>query len=184
MDHAELVSHITLWIVVLLLVFAYMQLPQPWKRKNRLDLQDFGLPLRQPMPELDIRSITGESIMDLIRPGVSTVLLFTSVGCQACNGLYPLLNTYAEREDVNFLLFVEGDETAIKNKTREHKFTFPVFQLNDDLMTRLQVSAFPFGYYVTGTGLIAAKGGIPDADALELLLSEGFYENASLLKTG
>jgi len=48
----------------------------------------------------------------------------------------------------------------------------------------LQVSAFPFGYYVTGTGLIAAKGGIPDADALELLLSEGFYENASLLKTG
>ncbi|AGA59342.1 hypothetical protein Theco_3290 [Thermobacillus composti KWC4] len=184
MINAELVSHITLWIVVLLLVVGYMHMPQPWKRKNRLDLQNFGLPLQQKLPMLDIQSFNGDSIRDKTGTGKPSVLLFTSVGCQACNGLYPLLNAYADRKDVNLLLFVEGSITAIEHKIREHDIRIPIFHLEDDTLDRLNVTIFPFAYYLSGAGIISAKGGIPDADALELLLIEGLHAETQWLSAG
>jgi thiol-disulfide isomerase/thioredoxin len=144
-------------------------------KEQVLQLQSYGLPVKDQFPELQIRSMNNRWLREELDSGKPAIMLFTSAGCSVCNAIYPVVSGFAENHDVNLLLFVEGNTDAITTKITEHAIRVPVFHADQETLTHTKVNIFPFAYYVSRDGTICAKGGIPTGEMLDLLLFEGSY---------
>ncbi|MNS39693.1 Methylamine utilization protein MauD [compost metagenome] len=177
----QVISQSVLWILVLALVVGFVTLPRANNPKRRLALQNYGLPVQDYFPYLDTRTVDGkyEWIKDN-RFGRSTIVLFTSAGCKACNGLYPIISHYASSKNIDILLFIDGTLEEVHQKITTNNIQLSVFKMSEDLQSLAKVTFYPFAYYVSADGIIFGKGGVQTPEDLDLLLDEATYLESRL----
>lgn len=175
MSELQLVSDIVLWLLMFTIVIAILT----WPRKGvinekKLALQNYGLPTNDLFPSFEgLYSINGRERWSLSETGV--ISLFTSAGCDACNGLYPIISKFSQDRNITIHLFIEGSDEQIQQKIAENDIKVPVFKLNDLIQTHVKVTIFPFGYYLSKDGVVYSKGGVQNEEHLDLLIKEGSY---------
>lgn len=178
MSELFLVSYFVLWGLVLIGAAAIIQLfkriAQPMHgetiRKDILAESERGIPAGQVFPKSELASIN-KGIMPLQGSAADTVLLITSVACQACEGIYPHIPAFLRKHpELKLVLLIDGAEEEIRDKLGRFKLDVPVYAIQPYDFAELSITVFPFGYYLRNDGTVAAKGVVSAPEHLELLM--------------
>lgn len=173
MDDPLFISQIVLWVLVLVLSVAFLtSRMQQQKKVKQLAMQGFGLSLMDEFPAFEAASIQGDD-WKASRENKGSILLFTSATCQSCQGVYPIVSEYAQKNDISIVLYVEGDPELIRKKVEEYNIQVPVYHFTPDLIEITKIPAFPYAYYVSSLGIVFNKGGTQKEEELDMLLYDG-----------
>ena len=170
-------SYIVLWIIISFLTFStIIVIRRITPARPRLEMDDVGLDIGVKVPITKFKSLVNKSV-ELITPNKSgTVVVFLSINCGACsNVIANLTNFIQQHSNLSVVVFMRGnDENEIFMKLGNLTPDIPVIKLTDELQERFIVTLYPFAYFLSSTGTVLAKGGIPAGKPhLELLTSLG-----------
>jgi thiol-disulfide isomerase/thioredoxin len=122
-----------------------------------------GLPAGGKMPELAVRTVSGQtrSLRDLT--GARSIVAFLATGCQACRTQLPELTGYARRTPggaAQVLAVVCGDENAAVDLVHELDGAASVVlePLDGPLQAAFSVSRYPVFYLLDDNGRVVAAG--------------------------
>lgn len=162
-------------IVFSLLVLSMLGVLMTGRKEEKvvLPLQGYGISLRGEMPIIQAPKIRGSDFQELISNGRPTIVMNTSIGCSACDGVYPIISGFSKENDVNIALFVDGSIEDIEKKVSDNDITASVFQATDMVKATLQIRMFPFSYYTGIDGVIYSKGAVAGYPQLTLLYENG-----------
>ena len=111
------------------------------------------------VPEYDLEQLDGALISTHLYQGNSHLLIFTLLGCDACDTIYPILGEVTT--DVPILM-VANTREGLMEKVTEHALAFPI-AVDTLLLTMedLNIISFPTALLVDGEQRIveAVKGG-------------------------
>lgn len=141
LDKEMFVSQIVLWILVLFLTYTVLnsRTGHSEKKKGMLLHQGHGLSIGEKMPDICTKPILiNNNDKHEHDNRLATVYLFTSATCPVCNELYPILSRYAEKNNVNINLFIQGDIDEIHEKIVANNLTIPVFQLEKHIILNFE----------------------------------------------
>lgn len=150
---------IILSFIVLVLIFAVTRLYRnEVKKMFKMQGRSLGLSVGDRFPQNTFRDIHSVPI-DIFHPKLKgSIMVFTSLTCNACKSVYPFLSNYqAKHPDIKVVNFTAGDKDGILANIDEYKLTVSVIAINQDDLIRYGVSSIPFAYFVTTDGRIAAK---------------------------
>ncbi|WP_289356670.1 thioredoxin domain-containing protein [Paenibacillus sp. S-12] len=181
MSNVFLFSYICLFLIVVINSYMTITIYRKAlirKSKDYLHENERGIPNNTVFPILNFRTLDEKAfnIVDLDKKG--TIVLFTSITCDACKSLYPTLNTFVKKhKHINFLLLIASDSiTNVKQMLSEYDLNdVPTSHLSAKDASILESSIYPFGYYLKPDGTVNYKGVVNKGD-LELLLRLGFLE--------
>ena len=111
------------------------------------------------VPEYDLEQLDGAPISTHLYQGNSHLLVFTLLGCDACDTMYPILGEAAT--DIPILM-VANTREGLKEKIAEHALAFPI-AVDTLLLTmeHLNITNFPTALLVDREQRIveAVRGG-------------------------
>jgi methylamine dehydrogenase accessory protein MauD len=175
-----LVSHLALWVVVVLLLVAVLALArQVGVLHERVApmgalMMDTGPKVGDTAPRLDLVGLGGETVAVGASGGpVSTLLFFLSPTCPVCRKLLPLLRSVrdAERSRLSVVLASDGgpiEHLAYRKKQAIEDFPYV---LSADLGMTFRVAKLPYAVLIDGGGIVRAKGLVNSREQLESLLT-------------
>lgn len=181
---ASSVYLIFLSVVALILTLAVTRLYRnEIKKMFKIYNRNMGLSVGDRLPQNSIRDLHGTPV-EIFHPKIrGTIMIFTSLGCNACKSLYPILSNYQFKyADLKVMTFTVGDRSDVLAMIEEYKLTVPVAVINEDDKRRYGISSLPFAYFVTPDGRIAAKSIVNYEEHLDALV--GAAQFSSYTKTG
>lgn len=179
------VSHIALWIVVILLsvvVFALMR--QIGVLHERVFpagalMTAAGPKVGDTAPETTLQTFAGNplTIGSAGKTGISTLLLFTSPSCPVCKTLIPVVKSVQQHESKSRPLQVifasDGEASDEKEAHRafldEHQLDPSGYVISKELGLSYLVEKLPFAVLLDADGIIRAKGIVNSREHLESL---------------
>lgn len=171
----ETVSHIILWILVLMLTALSIQrktqkTEMPMPKPMMLFQSEHGAALGERFPITVFRSLDQEEIR-IQEDGKHTILLITSPLCSACKELYPAIMPFVQKYGSAYrvITIMLDDAEQTKSLVLSHRITSPVVFLNKDELDKTETKLYPFGYLLSPEGTVLSKGIVGNADQLELL---------------
>ena len=119
------------------------------------------------VPEYDLEQLDGTPVSTHLYKGNSHLLVFTLLGCESCDTIYPILGKVAT--DIPILMVANTQEGLIE-KVSEHALAFPIAV--DTLLTikALNITDFPTALLVDGEQRIVEAvrgGGSPIGDIVQ-----------------
>lgn len=173
MSFVFVASYVVLWAVVILLALIVTDLSRRLQpQKKSLGRQDHGLPFGSSFPQLRLSAVTGENV-ELIQPrGQGTVVVFASASCRPCHGLLQVLVAFQnKRPGLRIVTLVLGSEEEIREIAERYGLRMPVALLTHEHLEETRNTIFPFGYFLSTSGTVLAKGVLNGEGDLGLLVS-------------
>ncbi len=99
------------------------------------------------IPEYDLEQLDGASISTYLYQGTSYLLVFTLLGCDACDTMYPIIGEAAT--DIPILMIANTRE-GLMEKVTEHALAFPIAVDTLLTMEHLNITNFPTALLVDG----------------------------------
>lgn len=178
----ELVSHVLLWIVVILqgifllalarqIGLLHEQLPARGAR-----IMNVGLDIGELAPTVNVQDINNHRVTLGVERGKHTLLLFISTGCSICETLLPKLKIliHDERDnwETNLVAFgttlEAGKKYAVEHGISEANIPFII---SDNLALHYKVSLVPYGIVIDQAGIVRAKGLVNSHSDIDSLLN-------------
>lgn len=191
-----MISYLLLWIIVAYLSHLLIQVQRklnlqaqqaqgPPGPSHPLLQENHGVPSGEIFPKLDFISVNKGNI-SLNKPSRKNVIVaFTSLGCDKCKFLYPLLEQrYRQNQEIEFVIFCEGPSEAVQNHAQLLQLSVPVIQIHLDDMKTYETNYFPFVYYLTSEAEVILKSIVLFEEQLDLLIKKGNERQHLLQKTG
>lgn len=183
MEVLALLSHILLWLAVLVLGFLLVGVLGVLGRVNwRLEQTAATTPsrlgrdgLRPGAKAPDFTLLNVEGIQGALHDfaGQQVLLVFLQAGCGPCTLVLPELARLARRSRPRVLAVFNGDADSARRWANEHELPFPVMvQVQWSVSRRYQTFATPFAFLIDESGVIAAKGIVNNRQHIRLLLAE------------
>jgi len=170
---------ILLWVVVLLLIVAFIAMSRQvgilFERVTPLGAltNDAGPMVGEAAPVFHLPSLTGGDVVIGSKRDRSTLLFFLSPTCPVCKKLLPILRSISQSESdwLDLVLASDGDP-------EKHKRFIETAQLGDfpyvnstELGMTYRVSRLPLAVLIDGTGVIRSKGLVNNREQVESLFN-------------
>lgn len=179
MSQALLVSHLVLWVLVLVLAGVVVALVRQIGILHERVAPAGALAVQRgpapgdPAPRLDVRDWSGQ-LLRLGAPaedGRSTLLLFVSPSCPVCRTLLPALESArsAERHWLRVVLASDGPRDEHAAFVAEHALDRAGYVLSAELGLAWRVAQLPFAALVDEAGIVRAAGLVNTREHLESL---------------
>ncbi|HLX56642.1 MAG TPA: hypothetical protein VKR83_06435 [Ktedonobacteraceae bacterium] len=188
-----LASYLALWglVVVLCLLLIgilrqlgllYHQLaarpPQPQGESSIPALEEDGPTIGSPLVDLEVSTINGFGTLTPATPreGGSTLLVFMSPMCEACQYIVEPLNALAEdaARPVHLAVIMRADEQACRAFLSVFPLHLPVVCDRDRTITMgLDIHRTPFGLLYNEQGTLIRKGLVEGQEDLLALFGDG-----------
>lgn len=181
------ISYIALWFIVALQTYYIIQIgkkksvqPVNTNQGPTLVHEHHGVPKGERFPQLQFNSIHHGPIDMTQMQKSGFIIAFTSVGCDQCKLVYPLLKRFNERRaDIQIILLMQGSHEDIANNIEQHQLEMPVVPIETSDMSRLQTGYYPFLYYLTSNAEVRTKSIINFEEQLQLLVEQGQMKEAA-----
>ncbi|MFD3259697.1 hypothetical protein ACE3MQ_13895 [Paenibacillus lentus] len=136
--------------------------------------EDHGVPKGQVFNKLQFESVNQGNI-DLTKIRKNGFLIaLTSLGCDQCKPLYPILeNFHRQHADLQLILMTVGLEEEVINNIHKFQLTMPVVAITTADMKMMQTGYFPFIYYLSPRAEVLTKSLVFDEEQFALLLERG-----------
>ena len=180
MEQAFIVSHVLLWLVIVVMgvvIFALArQIGLLHERVTPMGalMADHGIQVGQPAPVMalmDIRgceiTLGGRSLRDR-----QTLLLFVSPTCPICKKLLPAARSFARREQrhLDIVLVGDGDRADQERMIRDHRLEDIPYVISTEVGMKYQVAKLPYSVLLGSDGTVRAKGLVNSREHLESLM--------------
>lgn len=173
-----MISHILLWIAVLVLAALVAALARQVGLLHERIAPAGALSLHQhvnvgeaPTP-VELQLVGGGSlVIGGRREGRSQMLFFTAPDCPMCKSLLPVLRSCAKAESdwLDIVLAGDGQEAAYRAMRAEHGLEDLPLLLSEALGRSYGVSKLPYAVLLDDTGRVAALGLVNSREHLESL---------------
>lgn len=175
-------SYLVLWVIVALQSYFIIQLG-----RNKLYMQnreadngptllkeEHGIPKGQVFSKQQFQSVN-KGIIDLTKIRANGFLIaLTSLGCDQCKPLYPILENYhRQNADIQLILMTVGLEEEVISNIHKFQLTMPVVPITTADMKAMQTGYFPFMYYLSPRAEVLTKSLVFDEEQFALLLERG-----------
>lgn len=98
-----------------------------------------GVPAGDVFPQLQFEAINHGFIDIAQMKKTGFLIAFTSVGCDQCKLVYPILKRFQEaRHDIQIIMLMQGSPDEIKNLIGQWQLTMPVVPIILEDMARLK----------------------------------------------
>jgi len=179
MIDALIVSHVLLWILVIVLagvVLALVRqvgvLHERVAPVGALVMRD-GPRIGEPAPALEVHDWNGrrQRIGGGDAEGQSTLLLFVSPSCPVCKTLLPVLDSVQAAEDrwLRVVLASDGPRPEHTAFVREHRLDRRSYVLSAALGLAYRVGKLPYAVLIDEEGIVRATGLVNSREHLESL---------------
>ena len=176
-----LISHLVLWLLVLVLSFLLLgALRALGLLKWRLEqleattpgrLGRNGLRLGKKAPDFCLPSAAGPEVALHDFAGRNVLLVFTQTGCAPCHQIMPELNRLDSRE-AQVIVINNGEPEATRRWANEVGVGFPVLIQEQFRVSRhYEIFATPFAFLIDERGVIRSKGIINNRQHIRFVLS-------------
>jgi methylamine dehydrogenase accessory protein MauD len=175
-----IVSHLVLWIVVLVLAFTVVALARQIGVLHERVAPLGALTTRtavhvgQEAPRFDVIDLAGRPVRIGGRSadGRSQLLLFVSPSCPMCKKLLPVARSFArsEQSGVAVVLMGDGDRPSHEAMIAEHRLQEVPFALAPIVGINLGIGRLPHAVLIDREGIIRSKGIVNSREHLESLL--------------
>ena len=142
-----------------------------------------GVPVGQPAPEFELRSLTGErhSLTSLRSSDQPALLFFTNPHCAPCDAVLPQVARWQSEHigRVNIAVISHGSIEANRAKAEKHALRTVLLQKDREVIEEYQIESSPAAVLVNADGSIASPIGY-GIDAIEELLQQALngFQNA------
>ncbi|MED1287521.1 thioredoxin family protein [Bacillus mycoides] len=156
-------SYLFLWLIVIALSITIIGLLKRLKPKApSLPLQDQGLNIGTIFPKFEFESLNNRLVNINPSNKKGSIIIFTASTCNGCMAIYPALEPFLKKNpNISITLMMVGELQSIKEKIDQFNINIPVISPTEKEMEEMRVSLSPFAYFLSPTGKILAKGGIP-----------------------
>jgi methylamine dehydrogenase accessory protein MauD len=177
METMFVTSYITLWVIVLLLIFAFGMLARQIGLLH-MRMAPVGARMTSDGPEIDEvapRVFLEEQLIEVGGPqSKPTLLVFVSAGCPSCSELAPhLLRLWKDEGGrINFVLAsLTKDKEANEEFVAAHGLGSLPYITSPDVSTAYKIHNAPYGVLIDKDGMVRAKGLVNTMEHLESLLN-------------
>jgi len=181
MHPLELVSHIFLWIAVIVLGALVLALARQiglLYEKTGISgarIMNVGPSIGQAIPEFDATDIQGKKVSLGSERGKRTLMLFISANCASCAHLMPAITKLAreERKNLDVIIAAFGiNQEDGKRYSIEHRLNevIPLI-VSNDLALEYKISVVPYGLLIDRSGILRTKGLVNHYQDIESLLN-------------
>ncbi|PED88328.1 hypothetical protein COL64_30520 [Bacillus toyonensis] len=156
-------SYLLLWLIVIVLSITIIDLLKKLKPKApSLPLQDQGLNIGTIFPKFEFLSLN-KGMLNINPSNMKgSIIIFTASTCNGCMAIYPALEPFLKKNpNISVTLMMVGEPQSIQEKLEQFNINIPVISPTEKEMEDMRVSLSPFAYFLSPTGKILAKGGIP-----------------------
>lgn len=172
-----LVSHVMLWVVVLLLTVAMLALVrqvgmmnrriQPWGAR----VTPLGPQIGQEAPSFDVADVEGR----MVRIGGGpkrTLLVFLSPSCTSCAGVAPAVQSIArsERGWIQTIVVNNGSREEVVAFSERNGIAHLPTVISEEIKNAFQANATPYAYLIGRDGRVAAKGIVNSFEHLDSIV--------------
>lgn len=184
MSNLFVISYITLWAIVTFQTYYIIQLGRKTIKQHEVDpdistlvLEDHGAASGEMFPQTKFQTMH-HGVIDIMRiRKTGHLIAFTSVGCDKCKLVYPLLvNLSKARQDLSIILLMDGNSEDIVKTIETYQISMPVVPIVSEDIQRLQTKYFPFIYYLSSNGVVKTKALINYQEQLDTLVRKGMKE--------
>lgn len=182
MNGIWLVSYVTLWLIVTVLMLAALVLARHIGLLHRrlapasARMENIGLEIGEHAPELAETDMQGRPVSLGSVRGKQTLLVFFSPACHSCKGLAPALRSIwrSERATTEVVLISLGGDDALNREfATKHKLNDLSIIVSGTLGFKYKVLTPPYGLLVDWAGIVRAKGVVNHLEHLESLINAG-----------
>lgn len=179
MSDALLVSHVVLWIVVLVLAGVVLALARQigilYERVAPAGALAIGQgpAVGDPAPAVSAVDLQGAAhvVGGERADGLRTLLFFLSPACPVCKSLLPVLRSLVRTERrLRLVLASEGTREDHVGFVAEHALDGFPYLLSPELGVTYRVPKLPYAVLLDATGVIRSKGLVNSREHLESLL--------------
>ncbi|MEQ7049188.1 hypothetical protein ABN764_00840 [Paenibacillaceae sp. P-4] len=181
MEQVFNISYLALWIIVTLQTYYIVQIG---KKRNIqqantnqgpvLVHEHHGVPAGELFPQLQFDSINQGSIDLKSMTKTGFLIAFTSVSCDQCKLVYPILKRFYQlRPDIEIILMMQGNDFDVEKIINQFQLTMPIVPIIPSDMARLQTGYYPFIYYLSSAAEVRTKSIINFEEQLNLLVEKG-----------
>jgi methylamine dehydrogenase accessory protein MauD len=178
MQTAWLISHLALWVMIILLCAVVLSLMRAMGRMQQRLGPAPALMVTQSGPKI------GDSLIDLLRDARigengalgfpkkrDTLMVFISPGCPACEILYPGLNRFRiDHSEVDVVLISSSDNKQHNRVlSQDGNLKSLPFLALPQLTPVLSIASTPYSIWVDSEGTVRAKGLTATLEHLESL---------------
>jgi methylamine dehydrogenase accessory protein MauD len=169
METIGLVSHVVLWMLVLVLAFLLLGALRgfgilSWKLEeleattpNRVGRG--GLKAGKSAPDFTLTNVEGRDVSLRDFAGRPVLLVFVQVGCGPCHAIAPELNKLARKGGLQLLIVIHGEPEAAREWARDVKAEFPVLiQERWNVSKQYEAYATPFAFLIDAGGIVRSSG--------------------------
>jgi methylamine dehydrogenase accessory protein MauD len=179
MLEALLISHVVLWVVVLVLAAVVVALVrQIGVLHERVApagalMEREGPRIGQAAPQLELTDWSGRplTIGGVDPEGKSTLVVFISPTCPICKTMLPILDSVlrAEQSWLRLVLASDGARDEHEGFVRTHALADRGYLLSTELGLAYQVGKLPYAALVDGQGVLRARGIVNTREHVESL---------------
>lgn len=182
MPSLELISHILLWIMIILqgifLLALARQIGFLHERyaSTGARTMNVGLNIGEPAPVFSVEDIANRQVTLGMERNKRTLLFFLATGCSICTSLLPHLKRLIRHEgdtlEIKLVAFGTKLEDAKKYAAKHSLLDTNIpFIVSDDLALQYRVTLAPYGIVINQSGIVRAKGLINSRFDIESLLN-------------
>jgi len=170
---------ILLWLVVLLLIIAFIAMSRQigvlFERVTPLGAltNDAGPVVGDAAPVFHLPSMTGGEVVIGSKRDRSTLLFFLSPTCPVCKKLLPILRGISQSESdwLDLVLASDGEAEKHKRFIETAKLADFPYVNSTELGMTYRVSRLPLAVLIDGTGIIRSKGLVNNREQVESLFN-------------
>lgn len=174
-------SHILLWVVVVLLAVvtlaAVRQIGLIHKRLPPVGarMTPVGPELGSKAPEFDTRDLFGRRAALSDAGPKKVLLLFISTRCVTCNEIAPAIKSIARSEapSIDTLILSDNPEDDVRDFVTRHRIDHLPIVVSRELVEAFGVQTTPYGIVVDESRNVVTKGIVNNIEHLESLVRAG-----------
>ncbi len=180
-----LVSHIFLWILLLVLLAVVLALVRQvgilYERVAPAGAQKAPVELKagEEVPVLEMQTLDGAPLRlgGGSGNGKSTLLFFLSPSCPVCKTLLPVLQAIRNSEAhwLEVVLAGDGDSEEHRAWRKAQGMESWLYVLSPQLGMTMQVGQLPFAALIDENGILRARNPVNSAEQLESTLGDQYY---------
>ncbi len=181
-DKADLLLVILLSVIALVLVGnvgLYLRMTQLQAQvvEALAPLASFAQPqpllAGSPAPPFTLTDYNGDAVSLSDFSGRPVLLVFSSVTCQYCQKMYPVLQSFHKAHPATAVLMIsQGSPEENRQLAQREGLDFPILSWDTHTADTYQVTGTPFSYGVDSTGLITGAEFATSLEELETLVGK------------
>ena len=166
-----------IWVLAVVVQGILLVLTVSWviELKDRLDQMgptpQTDIPVNTVLPDIQVHLMDGTTGQLLSPPGQARIVLFTMMGCQFCDALYPMLDQFSARHPYleAVLLMMADSNATVLERTAPFLRTWRIVRVGAERRGQIPFKVAPYGIVLDKQGVVrggATVGSVQSLDAL------------------